>query len=360
MLKNVMALGAGGALSALLLLTGTATATAAAPTAAAPAPLPASSSGGGGHTDPNAAVVNLENGPYGQVLVVGGAGAGYKPATAKKPAHYLFPAGTSLYFATVDPSTYGSFWQQPYQPGCGITVVDTGQGPLSCTGSETDRQADWPAFTTDSYPVAGPGVNRWLLGAVYRPDLGAFQVTYAGHPLYLFDPGPNSFFGANFYETVAPLPPWHTAWFLLSPQGTPATGPAALLTESPKKGTTYDTTELATTMLPGVVPGGVAVSVYAFSGDTQWWSRCDGACAQDFIPVTTVGQPTTAAGVDSSAVGVIRRWDGSEQVTYDGHPLYIYSQEQPLVGKKGPKTTGTAGNGNGVSAFGGTFTLVSP
>jgi hypothetical protein len=40
--------------------------------------------------------------------------------------------------------------------------------------------------------------------------------------------------------------------------------------------------------------------------------------------------------------------------------MYIYSQEQPLVGKKGPKTHGTVGNGNGISAFGGTFTLVSP
>ena len=357
MLKKVLAIGAGVVVSALFVLPGTAS-------ASAPAPSPGdgtrSAAPAGGQTDPNAAVVNLENGPYGQVLVVGGAGAGYKAATAKKPAHYLFPAGSSLYLATIDPSTYGSLWHQPYQPGCGIAVVDTSQGPLSCTGAETDRQADWPAFTTDAYPVAGPGVNRWLLGAVYRSDLGAYQVTYAGHPLYLFDPGPNSFFGANFYETVSPLPPWHTAWFLVSPQGTPAPGPAALETEAPKKGTTYDTTELATEMLPGVIPGGAAVSVYAFSGDTQWWSRCYGACAQDFIPLTTVGTPTTAAGVNPGAVGTIRRFDGSEQVTYDGHPLYIYSQEQPLVGKKGPKTNGTAGNGDGVSAFGGTFTLVSP
>ena len=47
-------------------------------------------------------------------------------------------------------------------------------------------------------------MNRSCLGTVYRTDLGAYQVTYAGHPLYLFDPGPNSFFGANFYETVQP------------------------------------------------------------------------------------------------------------------------------------------------------------
>lgn len=352
MFKNVMAIGAGAVVSTLLVLPAAAAASASGPGSAGP---------GGGQSDPNAAVVSLENGLYGKVLVVGGAGAGLIPAKGTKPAHFRFPAGSSLYFATIDPFAGGSSNHSPYQAGCGITVVVTGQGTLSCTGAETDKQADWPAFTTDKAPVAGPGVKSRLLGEVFRSDLGTDQVTYAGHPLYLFDPGPNSFFGANFYETVAPLPPWHTAWFLISPKGTPASGPAALETEAPKPGTTYDTTELATEMLPNAVPpDGAAVSVYAFSGDTSSSSNCKGACARDFIPLTTVGAPTTAAGVNAGAVGTIMRGDGAEQVTYDSHPLYIYSQEQPLVGKKGPKTHGTAGNGNGMTAFGGTFTLVSP
>ena len=80
----------------------------------------------------------------------------------------------------------------------------------------------------------------------------------------------------------------------------------------------------------------------------------------DFIPLRTVGTPTLGAGVNPSAVGVIWRADGTEQVTYDGHPLYIYNQEQPLAGASGPVTTGTGGNGNGVHAFGGTFNLVNP
>ena len=200
-------------------------------------------------------------------------------------------------------------------------------------------------------------MNPFLLGAVYRTDLGAFQVTYAGHPLYLFDPGPDSFFGANFYETVQPLPPEHTAWFLLSPSGAPATGPATLETESPQAGTTYNSTELATEMLPGV--GGAAVSVYTFSRDSHF-STCYDACARDFIPLETVGTPTLGAGVNPSAVGTVWRADGTRQVTYDGHPLYIYSQEQPLAGAYGLVTTGSGGNGNGVSAFGGTFSLIAP
>lgn len=239
-------------------------------------------------------------------------------------------------------------------------VVSEAEGPLSCTGPETDTSADWPAFTTTSYPIAGPGVNRFLLGAVYRADLGTFQVTYAGHPLYLFDPGPASFFGANFYETVQPLPPWNTAWFLISPWGTPATGPATLETESPQAGTTYSSTELGAVMLPGT--GGATVSVYSFSRDFHF-SNCYGACATEFIPLRTVGTPVLGVGVNPSAVGVIWRADGTQQVTYNGHPLYIYDQEQPLVNPGPPPslvTNGSAGNGDGVSAFGGTFSLVSP
>ena len=253
--------------------------------------------------------MSLESGPYGPVLVVGGAGAGSMPATSTTPAGYLFPAGTSLYEPTIDPPTYGASFFHEYQAGCTTTVVDSeADGPLSCTGAETDPSADWPAFTTEAHPIAGPGVNPFLLGAVYRTDLGAFQVTYAGHPLYLFDPGPNSFDGANFYETVQPLPPENTAWFLLSPSGTPATGPASLETESPQAGTTYNSTELATEMLPGV--GGAAVSVYTFSRDSHF-STCYDACARDFIPLETVGTPTLGAGVNPSAVGTVWRADGT-------------------------------------------------
>ena len=57
---------------------------------------------------------------------------------------------------------------------------------------------------------------------------------------------------------------------------------------------------------------------------------------------------------------MITRFDGTEQVTYHGHPLYIYSQEEPIVGSHGPSTTGTTGNGKDVSGFGGTFHLVNP
>jgi hypothetical protein len=53
----------------------------------------------------------------------------------------------------------------------------------------TDLAVGEPAITTNGKPIAGPGVSRALLGRVYRKGV-SWQVTYAGHPLYLFDQGP--------------------------------------------------------------------------------------------------------------------------------------------------------------------------
>jgi len=146
----------------------------------------------------------------------------------------------------------------------------------------------------------------------------------------------------------------------MSPDGQAATGPANLETEATQAGTTYTSTSLAAEMLPNALPGGAAITVYSFSADSRWQSRCEWACARDFLPVLTSGPPTAATGVDAGDIGVICRPDGSHQVTYDGHPLYIYSQEQPLVGAMGPITTGSVGNGNGIRAFDGMFSVVSP
>jgi len=222
-------------------------------------------------------------------------------------------------------------------------------GPLSCTGGETDQQADWQALTTDQPAIAGAGVQRSLLGRVYRADLGTFQVTYAGHPLYLFLPGiANAGFGDKVFESTLPLPPWHTAWYLLSPGGQPAVGPATIQTETlPSRQTV-----LASQMLPGI--GGVPVAVYAFSRDYGPRSTCYRSCARTFIPVLTVGAPVPGAGTSPGAIGTTIRADGTLQVTYHGHPLYMYSQEQ-LTG-----LTGTAGNGNGIELDGGTFSLITP
>ena len=71
--------------------------------------------------------------------------------------------------------------------------------------------------------------------------------------------------------------------------------------------------------------GGVAVvtnaqgfTLYSFAPDTATTSKCNGACAQIWPPVT--GPATAGQGV-TGRLGTITRSDGSKQATYDGHPL---------------------------------------
>lgn len=58
----------------------------------------------------------------------------------------------------------------------------------------------------------------------------------------------------------------------------------------------------------------------------------------------------------ASGIGELSIPGGLTQVTWYGHPLYLFSHENivPLTDGKGVP----AGNGNGVHAFGGTFSLV--
>ncbi len=289
-----------------------------------------------------AVVTSLSSTTYGSVLTVGGTGP---------------LAGAPLYELSSDAD--GKF-------GCTTTLESTFQGTITCTGPESDilngvLTDEWPAFTTTGKAVAGHGVNEDLLGTVYRPGIGS-QVTYAGHPLYLFDPASAPFtpFGEGFLETVAPLPPWHGLWDLVSAHGgQPATGPATIGTETLPDGTTA----VAALEYPNAVPGGVAITAYAFSGDHHRDIDCTGDCAVTWIPVLTTGPPQVTGGIVAKHVGVVRRADGTHQVTYEGQPLYLYSAEQAVFSSPSapPSSSGTVGNGNGLHGpHGGTFSVVAP
>ena len=45
-------------------------------------------------------------------------------------------------------------------------------------------------------------------------------------------------------------------------------------------------------------------------------------------PLTTKGKLIAGNGVHSSDLGTIKRSDGSEQVTYKGHPLYTFASDK--------------------------------
>ena len=65
-------------------------------------------------------------------------------------------------------------------------------------------------------------------------------------------------------------------------------------------------------------------TLYLFTRDTSATSRCAGACAQAWPPYLVRAKGRGAGGANSSLVGVARRRDGSQQLTYRGHPLYYY------------------------------------
>jgi predicted lipoprotein with Yx(FWY)xxD motif len=60
----------------------------------------------------------------------------------------------------------------------------------------------WPALQSSGKPIAGPGVRASLLSTIKLPG-GASQVTYAGHPLYLYSgdsgPGQTSYVGESAF-----------------------------------------------------------------------------------------------------------------------------------------------------------------
>jgi len=99
-----------------------------------------------------------------------------------------------------------------------------------------------------------------------------------------------------------------------------------------------------------VIVDAEGMTMYDFHKDKGTTSACYGACAQAWPPLLTEGKPTATGGAEASLIGVTKRKDGTEQVTYNGHPLYGFVED---------KKPGEA-NGNDVDAFGGEWYALMP
>ena len=84
--------------------------------------------------------------------------------------------------------------------------------------------------------------------------------------------------------------------------------------------------------------------------DGDGTSNCSGECATEWPPVTTSGSAKAGDGADQSLISTIKRDDGSTQVTYDGHPLYLYA------GDTDPRDT----SGNGLELYGAEWYAITP
>jgi predicted lipoprotein with Yx(FWY)xxD motif len=90
-------------------------------------------------------------------------------------------------------------------------------------------------------------------------------------------------------------------------------------------------------------------TLYLFQKDSGATSTCTGACAVNWPPLRVNGKATEGSGASASLVGTTKRPDGKSQVTYNGHPLYLF---------KGDKEPGDT-NGEGLNAFGGSWYALS-
>jgi predicted lipoprotein with Yx(FWY)xxD motif len=91
-------------------------------------------------------------------------------------------------------------------------------------------------------------------------------------------------------------------------------------------------------------------TLYLFKADVGAKSACTGACATAWPPLLATGNPSAGKGLTAAKLGTITRSDGTRQVAYNGHPLYLFVKDK----KPGDVT------GQGVTAFGAAWFVLSP
>jgi predicted lipoprotein with Yx(FWY)xxD motif len=90
-------------------------------------------------------------------------------------------------------------------------------------------------------------------------------------------------------------------------------------------------------------------TLYLFQKDSATKSACYGACAGIWPPLRDSGKPSVGSGLNAALIGTVSRSDGMPQVTYNAHPLYMFSGDQK------PGDTG----GQGLTDFGGRWYALS-
>ena len=83
------------------------------------------------------------------------------------------------------------------------------------------------------------------------------------------------------------------------------------------------------------------MTVYEFTEDEGMTSVCYGECETAWPPVVAAGKPTAGEGAMSADLGTTKRKDGTEQVTYKGHPLYTFAGDKAPGEANGNEVEGT-------------------
>jgi predicted lipoprotein with Yx(FWY)xxD motif len=67
-------------------------------------------------------------------------------------------------------------------------------------------------------------------------------------------------------------------------------------------------------------------TLYTYANDKSGTSTCTGQCAATWPPVTATNIPQAPSGA-SGTFSLITRPDGTQQLAYNGQPLYYYSKD---------------------------------
>jgi predicted lipoprotein with Yx(FWY)xxD motif len=69
-------------------------------------------------------------------------------------------------------------------------------------------------------------------------------------------------------------------------------------------------------------------TLYLFMKDKHGRSACYGACAGFWPPLMKKGTLRAGTGVQANLLGTSKRKNGKLQVTYNGHPLYLFKLDK--------------------------------
>ena len=169
-----------------------------------------------------------------------------------------------------------------------------------------DCAKTWPPLLTAGDALAGEGVTIQVLKSITR-DYGSNQVAYNGWPLYYFagDEAPGDAKGQNTGGV----------WFVVSIYGGPKQNNAIVkVSEHPDLGT--------------ILTDASNRTLYLFTVDERDQPNCLHGCAMAWPPLLTRGDSTAGEGIAGGRLTSVTRDDGSEQITYNGWPLYYYALDQ--------------------------------
>jgi predicted lipoprotein with Yx(FWY)xxD motif len=114
-----------------------------------------------------------------------------------------------------------------------------------------------------------------------------------------------------------------------APAASSATAQASYPAAAPSSSAAAATISLQSVSgIPGkFLASGQGRTIYLWEADKSSTSVCSGACAATWPAVITTGTPMAGSGVEQSLLGTTKRADGTEQVTYNGHPLYYFAAD---------------------------------